>query len=265
MLTMSCPASHYSAVHGIDYDSQNLPRTPYVDGDPPFPVESSYFMIPTFIQALFTILQAYFRQCAHVSIVRCRAPRMMVMGYKTHHFQSSHPIFMTPTFIHALFTISRACFRQCTHVSIVGCQATRMRDESHKDWGSCGGAVCYPHIFIFSSMVCGHNDHHRPSSVGQLVCSLLSSLSLSGHHAYYHRYYCWAIVAHCLTFQVIVPALGRHRSFSYVELWPVDNGENGWTLDAKSEASLKRKSKFVFGYAKDNSDLFLISYNLSLF
>ncbi len=173
---------------------------------------------------------------------------------------------MTPTFIHALFTISRAFFRQCTHVSIVGCQATRMINESHKDWGSCGGAVCCPHIFIFSSMVCGHNDHHRrPSSVGQLVCSLLSSLSLSGHRAYYHRYYCWAIVAHCLTSQVIVPALGRHRSFSYVELWPVDNGENGWTLDAKSEASLKRKSKFVLGYAKDNSDLFLISYNLSLF
>ncbi len=41
--------------------------------DIPFRVEPSYSMIPTFIQALFKILQAYSRQCAHVSIVGCRA------------------------------------------------------------------------------------------------------------------------------------------------------------------------------------------------
>ena len=67
-------------------------RTRNVLWDPPLPVEPSYFIIPTFIQALFTILQDYFRPCAHVSIVGCRAPKMMVMGYQTHHFQSNHCI-----------------------------------------------------------------------------------------------------------------------------------------------------------------------------
>ena len=40
--------------------------------DLPFPVKPSYLMIPTLIHALFTLLQAYFRQYAHVSIVECR-------------------------------------------------------------------------------------------------------------------------------------------------------------------------------------------------
>ena len=44
-------------------------------------------MIPTFIHALFTLLRAYFRQCAHVSIVESRAQRMMVMGYNGILFQ----------------------------------------------------------------------------------------------------------------------------------------------------------------------------------
>ena len=97
---------------------------------PPLPVEPSYFMIPTFIQALFTIPRAYFRQCAHVSIVGCRAPGMIVMGYnysvQDPPFPDEPSYFMIPTFIQALFTIPRAYFRQCAHVSIVGCRAQRM-------------------------------------------------------------------------------------------------------------------------------------------
>ena len=54
---------------------------------PPFPVKPSYFMIPTFIHALFTLPRAYFRQCAHISIVECRAQRMMVVGYNGSLFQ----------------------------------------------------------------------------------------------------------------------------------------------------------------------------------
>ena len=34
ILTMICASAHYFAVHLMDLDSQNLPRTPYVNGDP---------------------------------------------------------------------------------------------------------------------------------------------------------------------------------------------------------------------------------------
>jgi len=64
----------YRCVSGTKDDGDGLQ-------DPPFPVKPSYFMIPTFSHALFTFSQAYFRQCAHVSIVECRAQRMMVVGY----------------------------------------------------------------------------------------------------------------------------------------------------------------------------------------
>ncbi len=49
--------------------------------DPPFPVKPAYLMIPTPIHALFTLFQAYSRQCAYVFIVECRAQSMMVVGY----------------------------------------------------------------------------------------------------------------------------------------------------------------------------------------
>ena len=55
--------------------------------DPPFPVKPFYFMIPTFIHALFRISRAYFRQCAHVSIVGCRAKWMMMVDYNGILFQ----------------------------------------------------------------------------------------------------------------------------------------------------------------------------------
>ena len=55
--------------------------------DPLFPVKPSYFMITTFIYALFTFLRDYLRQCAHISIVGFQAPRMIMVGYNGILFQ----------------------------------------------------------------------------------------------------------------------------------------------------------------------------------
>lgn len=41
ILTIICPASHYSDVHVVNFDSQSLQRTPCVIEDPPFPVDPS--------------------------------------------------------------------------------------------------------------------------------------------------------------------------------------------------------------------------------
>ena len=99
-------------------------------------------------QALFIIPRAYFRQCAHVSIVGCRAPRMMVMGYKTHHFQSNHLIsWYLPSY--TPYSQSTEPISGNAHIFLslsVGHRgwwwwATmrfcfKMMDELHKDWGS---------------------------------------------------------------------------------------------------------------------------------
>ena len=113
----------YRLVSGTKDDGNGLQDTP-------FPVKPPYLMIPTFIHALFTLLQAYFRQCAYVPIVGCLAPGMISMGHNYSVQDLPFPVepsyFPIPAFIQALFTTPRAYFRPCAHVSIVECRAQRM-------------------------------------------------------------------------------------------------------------------------------------------
>ncbi len=44
-------------------------------------------MSPYYILALFTVAKAMLKQCAHISIVECCTPRMMVVGYNGIIFQ----------------------------------------------------------------------------------------------------------------------------------------------------------------------------------